>query len=131
MLSGREDWLRLASYVVSARVAAGCKDRRSFAAATGITERTLGNLERGIRVAPETLAIVESTLGWRPGSARSILAGGEPILSEAVNRAEPRYTDPALQAIWEVEGLSAEVRRALIGLAVAMRQQNHTDSETA
>lgn len=74
----REDWERLASYVISARIDAGYKDRRSFAAATGITERTLGTLETGHRVSPDTLAVVERYVGWRPDSARQVLRGGEP-----------------------------------------------------
>lgn len=73
-----EDWQRLASYVVSARVTAGFKDRRSLAHATGITERTLGTLENGRRVSPETLAVVEKAIGWKPDSARQVLRGGEP-----------------------------------------------------
>lgn len=74
----REDWPRLASYVISARIAAGYRDRQEFAAATGITARTLGKLETGHPVSPETLAVVEQHVGWRPDSARQILAGGEP-----------------------------------------------------
>jgi len=74
----REDWLRLASYVVSARLAAGFKDRHALSAATGVTERTLGKLETGQRVSVETIALVEQAVGWKPDSARTILDGGEP-----------------------------------------------------
>lgn len=74
----REDWPRLASYVVSARIAAGYKDRRALSAATGVTDRTLGKLENGQRVSPDTLAAIELAVGWKPDSARTILAGGEP-----------------------------------------------------
>jgi hypothetical protein len=73
-----EDWSRLASYVVSARVRAGFRDRREFARATGITDRTIGKLELGQPVGPETLAVVAATVGWKPDSPRRILAGGEP-----------------------------------------------------
>ena len=38
-----EDWQRLADYVVARRVELGMRDRRAFAEATGVTERTLGN----------------------------------------------------------------------------------------
>ena len=74
----REDWPRLASYVISARIAAGFRDRRALSAATGITDRTLGKLETGHRVSPDTLAAIEQAVGWKPDSARQVLAGGEP-----------------------------------------------------
>lgn len=73
-----EDWRRLADYVVARRVELRMKDRRAFAEATGVTERTLGKLENGQRVSPSTLGVVENLLGWTPGSCRRVLAGGEP-----------------------------------------------------
>ena len=76
-----EDWQRLADYVVARRVELGMRDRRAFAEATGVTERTLGKLENGQRVSPSTLGMVENRLGWAPGSCRRILAGGEPNVS--------------------------------------------------
>ena len=45
-----EDWQRLAYYVVARRVELGMRDRRALAAATGVTDRTLGKLENGLRV---------------------------------------------------------------------------------
>ena len=59
-----EDWRRLADYVVARRVELGMRDRRAFAEATGVTERTLGKLENGQRVSPSTLGMVENRLGW-------------------------------------------------------------------
>lgn len=44
---------------------------------------------------------------------------------------EPRYADPTLQAIWEIPGLSAEVREAFISLALDMRRNNEASSEPA
>lgn len=76
-VSGR-DWKRLAGYVVRDRIALGYRNRREFATATGITERTLGNLERGSSVSADTLAIVEDKLGWAPASSAAVLDGGEP-----------------------------------------------------
>ena len=84
----REDWPRLASYVVSARLGAGFRDRRAFAAATGITERTIGKLENGQRVSPETLATVAMYVGWKPDSPRVNLAGGEPEMVAPTEGAE-------------------------------------------
>ena len=61
-----EDWQRLADYVVARRVELGMRDRRALAAATGITDRTLGKLENGQRVSPSTLGVIENVLGWAP-----------------------------------------------------------------
>src|SRR5258708_30740948 len=47
-----EDWERLGDYVVARRTALGMRDRRAFAAATGVTDRTLGKLQNGRRGSP-------------------------------------------------------------------------------
>jgi hypothetical protein len=78
------DWKRLGKYVVQARVEAGYPKRPSFVeaieriAGTAVTDRTIGNLERGTPVSDNTIAAVELTLGWAPGSGEAILRGGEP-----------------------------------------------------
>lgn len=113
----REDWPRLASYVVSARLAAGMRDRKALEAASGVTHRTLGKLENGQRVSPDTLAAVERVVGWKPDSARKILAGGEPVLAEPGGEQRRRhYDDPRLQAIEELD-FPADVRRGMIRFA--------------
>jgi transcriptional regulator with XRE-family HTH domain len=112
----REDWRRLADYVISRRVRLGMRDRRALAQATGVTERTLGKLESGQRVSATTLAMVENRLGWAPGSCRRILAGGEPATSPA--SPDPgEYEDPTLRHLASTPGLPAEVVRGLIALA--------------
>ena len=68
-----EDWRRLADYVVARRVELGMRDRRAFAEATGVTERTLGKLENGQHVSPSTLGMVESP---RSGRSPSPAPGG-------------------------------------------------------
>jgi transcriptional regulator with XRE-family HTH domain len=80
----REDWPRLGSYVISARKAAGFRTRRAFAAAIGVTDRTLAKLEGGERVGVDTLAAVAAGVGWTPDSPRRILARREPLLLSAV-----------------------------------------------
>lgn len=126
-MNGAPDWHRLASYVVSARLAAGYKDRRALSAASGVTDRTLGKLENGQPVSPETLAAVEALVGWKPDSARSILYGGEPDTRtlEAFEAAQP---DP-LQSLLppdEYEALTpymrAQLRKALENQARAMAE---------
>jgi transcriptional regulator with XRE-family HTH domain len=110
-----EDWRRLADYIVARRVELGMRDRRALAAATGITDRTLGKLENGQRVSASTLAVLENELGWAPGSARRILAGGEPSLTTAT--AEGQYDDPTLRHLANTPGLPPDVVRGLIALA--------------
>jgi hypothetical protein len=103
------DWARLAAFVVSRRVELGLKDRRAMARASeaigsSITDRTLGTLERGGSVSASTLAAVDNVLGWEPGSAKSILDGGQPALKGESLQAAPKppaYSDPAEQRLWE------------------------------
>jgi transcriptional regulator with XRE-family HTH domain len=111
-----EEWRRLADYVVARRVELGMRDRRALAAATGVTDRTLGKLENGQRVSPSTLGVIENVLGWAPGSCRRILAGGEPhaISAPASDR---HYADPTLEHLASTPGLPPEVVRGLIALA--------------
>jgi transcriptional regulator with XRE-family HTH domain len=76
----RDDLERLASYVVGARIKAGFATRKDFAAATGITARTLGKLETAAgRVSSDTLARVAAELGWTPDSPSLVMAGREPV----------------------------------------------------
>jgi hypothetical protein len=110
-----EDWRRLADYVVARRVELGMRDRRALAAATGITDRTLGKLENGQRVSPSTLAVIENELGWTPGSGRRVLAGGEPSMAAAA--ADGQYADPTLRHLANTPGLPPDVVRGLIALA--------------
>ncbi|HTW04614.1 MAG TPA: helix-turn-helix transcriptional regulator [Streptosporangiaceae bacterium] len=117
-----DDWERLGDYVVARRAALGMRDRRAFSAATGITDRTLGKLENGKRVSASTLGAVENHLGWSPGSARRILAGGEPSVVSA-GESRPEYEDPTLQHIAETPGLPPDVVRGLIALARNWRDQ--------
>jgi transcriptional regulator with XRE-family HTH domain len=117
-----EDWRRLADYVVARRVELGMRDRRALAAATGITDRTLGKLENGQRVSPSTLGVIENLFGWAPGSCRRIMAGGEP--NATPGQADARYDDPTLRHLASTPGLPPEVVRGLIALARNWRQDD-------
>lgn len=114
-----DDWQRLADYVVARRVELGMRERRALAAATGVTDRTLGKLENGQRVSPSTLAVIENELGWSPGSCRRILAGGEPSLAAATY--DGQYSDPTLRHLANTPGLPPDVVRGLIALARTWR----------
>ena len=125
-----EDWPRLADYVVARRVELGMRDRRAFAEATGVTERTLGKLENGHRVSPSTLGMVENRLGWAPGSWRRILAGGEPNLGSP-DPGPAEYEDPTLWHIASTPGLPPDVVRGLVALARNWRQGDDGTDEQA
>jgi transcriptional regulator with XRE-family HTH domain len=122
-----ENWRRLADYVVARRVALGMRDRRALAAATGVTERTLGKLENGQRVSASTLGAIENQLGWAPGSWRRILAGGEPVASgepvaASAPAADQEAADSTLEYLASTPGLPPEVVRGLIALARNWRE---------
>ena len=125
-----EDWQRLADYVVARRVELGMRDRRAFAEATGVTERTLGKLENGQHVSPSTLGMVENRLGWSPGSCRRILAGGEPKVGSP-DLGQAQYEDPTLWHIASTPGLPPEVVRGLVALARNWRQGDDGTDEQA
>lgn len=129
MNAPREDLSRLASYVVDARIKAGFPTRKEFAAATGVTARTLGKLETASeRVSDGTLARVARELHWTPDSPARVMAGGEPVpMDAAVAPARPArggalegdtasalfLDDPAAAAIWRAHE-SVEWRESLI-----------------
>ena len=125
-----EDWRRLADYVVARRVERGMRDRRAFAEATGVTERTLGKLENGQHVSPSTLGMVENRLGWAPGSCRRILAGGEPKVGSP-DLGQPEYEDPTLWHLASTPGLPPDVVRGLVALARNWRQGGDGTNEPA
>jgi Helix-turn-helix len=116
-----EDWWRLADYVIARRVELGMRDRRAFADASGVTERTLGKLENGQHVSPSTLGMVENRLGWAPGSCRRILAGGEPIVGTP-DLGQGEHQDPTLYHLASTPGLPPDVVRGLVALAREYRQ---------
>jgi Helix-turn-helix len=124
-----EDWRRLADYVVARRVELGLRDRRALAAATGVTDRTLGKLENGHRVSASTLGVIDNHLGWAPGSCRRILSGGEPEVVDAGRHDTAGYDDPTLRHLAETPGLPPDVVRGLIALARNWREGSQEADE--
>lgn len=96
MSNPRPDLRRLASYVIAARIQAGYATRKEFAAATGITARTLGKLENATEpVSGETLARVAEAVHWTPDSPALVMAGREPVPAGTADRsAQPRPAIP-------------------------------------
>jgi hypothetical protein len=124
-----EDWRRVADYVVARRVELHMRDRRAFAEATGVTDRTLGKLENGQRVSPSTLGMIENQLGWAPGSCRRILADGEPVTGPA-GHGQEEYDDPTLRYLAGMPGLPPDVVRGLIALARNWQSDESTGGTT-
>lgn len=75
-----EDRARLGRYVNAARKRKYRGTRKEWAEIIGISDKTLGKLERGEYVGADTLADVEIDLGWAPGSCQTIMHGGEPTM---------------------------------------------------
>lgn len=117
------DWDRLAALVIARRVELGHKTRAPLVEASGISLRTLGDIENGRRPSydPATIAALEQALEWAPGSVTSIVNGGEPtprakadtgILGQSSARYAPR--DEALIKVMQSNDLSDEQKARII-----------------
>lgn len=86
------------------------RTRDDFVAATGLSRRVLGDLERGARsnYAASTLAAVEAALGWSPGSCERIVQGGRPVIN-----IDPLFL--RLRDAWQY--LTPDARRMLVAIA--------------
>ena len=116
---------RLGHYIVSRRVALGCRNRTDLANSLPFTVRTLADIEQGVRKAsPGTYAMLENKLAWAPGSIDTILAGGEPretVTELRLPTAAPvSHTTDALSRA-STEELLLELRRRI----VAPRPRRH------
>ncbi|MFJ6487030.1 helix-turn-helix domain-containing protein [Streptomyces californicus] len=83
------DWVRLGHAIEAARDAKGMT-QVALATAADVSESTIQNLEAGkARVRqPPSVKKVEAALGWAPGSADAVLAGGEPTPAPATQNTE-------------------------------------------
>lgn len=85
------DWDRLGKALKTRRVEidAGYRSRAAFAAATGLNERLVADLEnaRRTRYRETTLQAVERAYQWGPGSITAVLNGRPP--SNLPRRADP------------------------------------------
>lgn len=72
-----EAWRAVGNAVINRRVELGMRARGDLAAATGLTVKTLGEIERGERASYSraTLAVVEHALRWPPGKIDTMVAG--------------------------------------------------------
>lgn len=145
-----KDWRRLGRYVRTGRIQAGYPTRTSFAKAISVSERTLSKIEKGTGdVGDDTWAKVELAIGWKPGSADTVLAGGEPT---PVTHPEPAAAgtiegllerDPSLRRAFEelpkdirelvieqAENSAVEVVRLTIAAVGALRKQGRFRDKT-
>lgn len=113
---------RVGRYVVNRRVALGYKHRIDLANDLPITDRTLADIENGVREAsPGTYAVLENKLGWRPGSIEAVRAGEEPAEAnratvEQQQQQQPQQllmTSPDLKSV-PTEELLLELRRRIV-----------------
>ncbi|HVQ98925.1 MAG TPA: helix-turn-helix transcriptional regulator [Mycobacterium sp.] len=84
--------VRAGHYVVNRRVALGYKHRIDLAKDLPITDRTLADIENGVReVSVGTYAVLENKLGWGPGSIEAVRAGREPTEVNTATGQQPLY----------------------------------------
>lgn len=98
-----DDLARLGRYIVGRRAALGYKHRVNLADSLDLSDRTLADIENGVRAAGAgTYALIENALHWRPGSIAAIRAGGEPTeASEPANRLQTVSTDELFIGVYE------------------------------
>lgn len=80
-MTDRRDWERLSDYVVSWRARRDIS-RSRLAELMGVSTKTVERIENAEPVRTTSLARLEYALGWKPGSARAVLEGGEPTLDD-------------------------------------------------
>ncbi|WP_405769156.1 helix-turn-helix domain-containing protein [Actinacidiphila glaucinigra] len=92
-----QDWARLARAIRRAREGrlmgnGAHMTQQDLATAAGVSESTVQNLEDENRTytrRPVTLPRIEAALGWGPGSADLVLAGGDPVAPQPTGTSDP------------------------------------------
>lgn len=126
------DWQALAREVVNRRVTLGYQTRQSFSQAAGLSARTVGDIERARRDSYDvaTLARIEQTLKWTPGSVQNILDGGTPtpVRPELDTRLVERESDDlALMSLLAQSGLSSTDTLHVVMYIRARRAQQYDE----
>ena len=106
-------WARLGRAIAKER-GTRWRSRRDFARAVGVSPRLLDDLEGGRRdnYLDTTLAAVEFTLGWQPGTCMRVVQGGR----------VRRHVDADMERVWQAwPYLSRKSRRAIADLAERLR----------
>ncbi|GLY81887.1 hypothetical protein [Actinoallomurus iriomotensis] len=82
-----------------------------------LSYETLRSARKGESVPRDlTASAIEYIAGWAPGSLEDVMAGKEPtsVNARRFPGERPKYDDPALQAVWDIELLDEDERRAAI-----------------
>lgn len=111
-------WQELAGAVINRRVELGMRTRKQLADATGMTVKTLGEIERAERTSydPATLARVEQVLQWEPGTINGLVSQRpEPIRANFAADLPPD-AHPALAELAQLlnSPLPADARATLL-----------------
>lgn len=117
----RPDWARLGRAVRARREALGLRQGDG-----GVSPATWRKVERAVDppFLPATLRRIERALGWEPGSADRVLAGGDPIPTPAN---DTERIDQLIEAFDEL----SERFRLLAGEVQRLRQRSDRDEEFA
>lgn len=76
-----------------------------------------------------TKAAIEAGAGWATGSVDDVMNGGKATHREVARPPSAEYDDPALQAIWDIDLLDEDERRAAImAVRVIRDQKRRTDT---
>lgn len=120
-----DDWGRLAKAVVARRVELGMNTRRALSESSGLSTRTLGDIERVRRDSYDaaTLARVEQVLEWSPGTVDAILASEDPP------NLTPDETEAAEVAAVEAEDLPESIRAQLVEYLRELHQRQRGEVE--
>lgn len=82
----------------------------------------------------DSLRQLAESLHGRPGlndlPAQLMQAAGYDGSGLAADLPRPGYDDPALRAIWDIEGLTYEEKRGMVALALGMREERKRGNGT-
>jgi transcriptional regulator with XRE-family HTH domain len=110
VVAGR-DFKRLANAVLDRRAYLGLT-QEAFAARANLAVKTVQRVEDGQESRPKTLGALDRAAGWVSGSARKVVAGGEPEVEGEEQSPQPAGWD-ALEAIEEMQTQLDQMRRHL------------------
>lgn len=115
---------RAGDAVLRRREARGYKTRGQFAKATGLTIKTLGEIERGVRPSynKSTYATLDRVLQWEPGTFEALLSGG------GAPETEPEPVDLAAE-LMTFEGLVGNLHRLDPGILAALLHRSGVGPE--
>lgn len=98
--------------------------QEEVATSGGPSTATLRAIENASPVIPrlKSQRQLENALEWEPGSYRALMRGDEPtervtVQPTAAYHPSHRYTDPRLEAIWQITELPEAVRLGMIRFA--------------